>query len=90
MLGEDEKTLVQFSPARNADKINTPVLIVHGGDDERAPIEHAEVMIDALNKAKKPYENYLLDNEGHSFYKAQHRLAYYQTVLVFLNKHLAP
>ncbi|OCQ18740.1 peptidase S9 [Pseudoalteromonas luteoviolacea] len=88
VLGEDEKALVQFSPARNADKINAPVLIVHGGDDERAPIEHAEAMINALKKANKPYEYYLLENEGHGFYKAEHRLAYYQTVLAFLDKHL--
>ncbi|KZX00003.1 peptidase S9 [Pseudoalteromonas luteoviolacea] len=88
VLGEDETTLVQFSPARNADKIKAPVLIVHGGDDERAPIEHAEAMVNALKKAKKPYEYYLLENEGHGFYKAEHRLAYYQTVLAFLDKHL--
>ena len=88
VLGTDEAKLKAYSPSYNIDKLKAPVLIVHGGDDERAPIEQAEALIDALKKAKHPYEYMLLENEGHGFYKPAHRTKYYKRVLAFLDEHL--
>ncbi|TMP80509.1 peptidase S9 [Pseudoalteromonas phenolica] len=88
ILGTDEAKLKAYSPSYNIDKLKVPVLIVHGGDDERAPIEQAESLIDALKKAKHPYEYMLLENEGHGFYKPEHRTKYYKRVLAFLDEHL--
>ena len=64
------------------------MLIVPGGDDERAPIEQAESLADALKKVKHPYEYLLLENEGHCFNKPEHRADYYKRVLAFLDEHL--
>ncbi len=64
------------------------MLIVHGGEDERAPIEQAESLEAALKKAKHPYEITILDDEGHGFYKEEHRTLYYKKVLAFLEDHL--
>ncbi|MCF7514689.1 S9 family peptidase [Pseudoalteromonas sp. L23] len=86
VLGTDEKQLKEFSPSYNVDKLKVPVLIVHGGEDQRAPIEQAESLIDALKKADKPYQYYLLEDEGHGFYKPEHRLKYFKKVLAFLEK----
>ena len=88
VLGTDETRLKAYSPSYNIDKLKAPVLIVHGGDDERAPIEQAESLVDALKKAKHPYEYMLLENEGHGFYKPEHRADYYRRVLAFLDEHL--
>lgn len=88
ILGTDEAKLKAYSPSYNIDKLKAPVLIVHGGDDERAPIEQAESLIDALKKAKHPHEYMLLENEGHGFYKPEHRTKYYKRVLAFLDEHL--
>ncbi|MDW7551178.1 alpha/beta hydrolase family protein [Pseudoalteromonas peptidolytica] len=88
VLGTDEKQLKAFSPSYNADKLKVPVLIVHGGEDQRAPIEQAESIIDALKEAKVPHQYYLLEDEGHGFYKPEHRLKYYQKVLAFLEQPL--
>lgn len=88
VLGTDEKQLKAFSPSYNVDKLKVPVLIVHGGEDQRAPIEQAESLIDALKKADKPYQYYLLEDEGHGFYKPEHRLKYFKKVLAFLEKPL--
>lgn len=88
VLGTNEAKLKAYSPSYNIDKLKAPVLIVHGGDDERAPIEQAESLIDALKKAKHPYEYMLLENEGHGFYKPEHRAEYYKRVLAFLDEHL--
>ncbi|MGC0120760.1 alpha/beta hydrolase family protein [Pseudoalteromonas piscicida] len=86
VLGTDEKQLKEFSPSYNVEKLKVPVLIVHGGEDQRAPIEQAESLIDALKKADKPYQYYLLEDEGHGFYKPEHRLKYFKKVLAFLEK----
>ncbi|MEQ2351892.1 alpha/beta hydrolase family protein [Pseudoalteromonas piscicida] len=88
VLGTDEKQLKAFSPSYNVDKLKVPVLIVHGGEDQRAPIEQAESLIDALKKADKPYQYYLLEDEGHGFYKPEHRLKYFKKVLEFLEEPL--
>lgn len=88
VLGEDQAQLKAFSPSYNIDKLKAPVLIVHGGEDERAPIEQAESLVKALKKANHPYQYELLEDEGHGFYNAKHRTRYYNQVLSFLNKHL--
>lgn len=88
VIGTDEVQLRAFSPVYNIDKLKAPVLIVHGGEDERAPIEQAESLEAALKKAKHPYEITIIDDEGHGFYKEEHRTLYYKKVLAFLDKHL--
>ncbi|KPH94406.1 peptidase S9 [Pseudoalteromonas porphyrae] len=88
VLGTDEAQLKAFSPSYNIDKLKAPVLIVHGGEDERAPIEQAESLVAALKKANHPYVYELLEDEGHGFYKPEHRTRYYKQVLAFLDQHL--
>ena len=88
VLGKDRAKLEAYSPTYNIDKLKAPVFIVHGGEDERAPIEQAEALISALKKANHPYEYQLLEDEGHGFYKPEHRAEYYKNVLRFLNQHL--
>ncbi|MBQ4834115.1 S9 family peptidase [Pseudoalteromonas sp. MMG010] len=88
VLGTDEQQLKAFSPSYNIDKLKAPVLIVHGGQDERAPIEQAESLIKALKKQTHPYEYMLLEDEGHGFYNSEHRASYYKKVLSFLEQHM--
>ncbi|OHU97561.1 peptidase S9 [Pseudoalteromonas byunsanensis] len=88
VLGSDPQVHKAFSPSYNVDKLKANVLIVHGGEDQRAPIEQAESLVEALKKAEHPFEYMLLESEGHGFYKAKHRQEYYNTVLAFLNKNL--
>jgi dipeptidyl aminopeptidase/acylaminoacyl peptidase len=88
VIGTNEAQLKQFSPSYNIDKLKAPVLIVHGGEDERAPIEQAESLVKALKQANHPYVYELLEDEGHGFYKAEHRTRSYNQVLDFLEKHM--
>ena len=89
VLGTDEASLKAQSPAYNADKIQVPIFIAHGGQDERAPISHAESLRDAMDQHGVSYEWMIEPDEGHGFYDTDHRLAYYQRLLNFLNKHTA-
>ncbi|WP_028773486.1 alpha/beta hydrolase family protein [Shewanella waksmanii] len=88
VLGKDEKVLQQMSPSHNTDKLKTNLLLVHGGEDERAPIEQLEALEADLKKHNYPYEKLVMDDEGHGFYSDAHRAKYYQQMLSFLQENL--
>jgi len=88
VLGQDEKQLNAYSPTKNIEKLKTPLLIIHGAEDERAPIEQAEALIAALNTAQHPYEYYEFSTGGHGLNSNKLRLEYYEKVLHFIKKHL--
>jgi dienelactone hydrolase len=87
-VGADKAALDKASPAMLAASITTPVLLVHGGKDKRAPVEHAEAMRAALIKAGRPPEWFLAPNEGHGFYDTKNVTEFYQRLEAFLAKHL--
>lgn len=88
VLGTDSVQLKSMSPVNYVEKITIPLLLAHGEDDERAPVEHVERLREALDKINKPYEWYVVDNEGHGFYNPSNQKAYMKKVLSFLDKHL--
>lgn len=85
-LGKDG--LAEMSPVNVADRIKVPVLLAAGGADERAPVEHTEAMERALKAAGVPVDTLIYRDEGHGFFKYEHRLEYYTKVLDFLDKHI--
>ncbi len=54
----------------------------------RVPIEQAESLKQALDKAGHPYEWMVKDKEGHGFYDENNREEMYQRLLAFLDKNL--
>jgi dipeptidyl aminopeptidase/acylaminoacyl peptidase len=88
VLGTDSEQLKSMSPVNYVEKIKIPLLLAHGEDDDRAPFEHVLRLQAALKKANKPYEWYVVDNEGHGFYNPENQKAYMKKVLHFLDEHL--
>jgi dienelactone hydrolase len=88
VLGQDANQLTAYSPSRLAAKLTAPVLLVHGGADDRAPPVQAEAMRDALIKAGRPPEWMFVSGEGHGFYSEKNRLAFYEKLEAFLAKHI--
>ena len=88
VLGTDTAKLKRNSPAKRADEIKVPVYIVHGGEDWRAPIQHARKLRKAMEAAGVTYQWMVEEDEGHGFYQKDHRLALYSELLKFLEKHL--
>lgn len=87
IIGADEAALVSGSPAHQANRIRAKVMLVHGGADDRSPVEHAYRMRDALRKAGNEPE-WLFDMEqGHGFRGNQTTLDLYRRILDFLAKH---
>ncbi|MET9227583.1 prolyl oligopeptidase family serine peptidase [Lentzea sp. NPDC003310] len=65
-LGDGPK----HSPLTYADRIRTPMLIVHGAEDTNVPVEQAE----RLHRAVGHSELVVYPGEGHSLRRREHRL----------------
>ena len=90
VIGKDDADLAANSPAKLADKIDVPVLLVHGEDDQRAPFAQAKTMRAALEAAHKPYQWLSKPGEGHGFYTEKNNIEFYNTLQAFLDKYIGP
>lgn len=88
IYGESEEELTQSSAITHIDKFKTPILIAHGGQDKRVLPEQSELLRDALQKRKVPYEWFFKEKEGHGFQDEKNREELYQKMIDFLDKHL--
>ena len=88
VIGRDDAELDANSPDKLADKIDVPVLLIHGEDDQRAPFAQAKAMRAALDAAHKPYEWMSKPGEGHGFYDEKNRVDFYNALQAFLEKHI--
>jgi dipeptidyl aminopeptidase/acylaminoacyl peptidase len=79
------QTLESISPSENADKIEVPVLLMHGDKDFTVPKEHSEEMERALKRKGKHVEAVYLEGADHYFASGTDRLAW----LTALDKLLA-
>jgi dipeptidyl aminopeptidase/acylaminoacyl peptidase len=84
VLGEDRTLLETRSPVANADKIEANVMLIHGLQDERAPIEHAERMREALMNEGKEVVWITENREAHGILSDDNRVRVYQGILDFL------
>lgn len=87
-VGEDAAELAAQSPVARADELRIPIFIAHGGEDYRAPIEHAEALIAAAKRNKLDYTAHINNTGGHGFYTEESNRALYQDLLAFLDRHL--
>lgn len=87
-IGTDEAELIRQSPSRNADSIKASVFILYGEHDERAPPAQSSSLMEAMDRAGKPYELFVMRDEGHSFVSERTRLERYSQILRFLDKNI--
>ena len=87
---DDPAYLAANSAIDHVDKFNVPVLIIHGEDDKRVPIQNAREIRDALEKSGKPVEYMTRPKEGHGFYKEENNVDRYKITEAFLEKYLGP
>ena len=84
----DRKRIHDTSPVHLADRIHVPLLMAYGKNDPRVHIDHGFDMERALKKAGKTYEMIIEADEGHGFRKEESRIAFFDTVDVFLKKNV--
>ncbi|GAB2907163.1 alpha/beta hydrolase family protein [Paralcaligenes ginsengisoli] len=84
----DRSRLVATSPALNADKIKTPLLIAQGAHDPRVNKDESDQMVAALQARGVEVEYIVKDNEGHGFHNDENKFEFYDRMEKFLALHL--
>jgi dipeptidyl aminopeptidase/acylaminoacyl peptidase len=88
----DPKEFLERSPVRYADKIETPILFVEGGDDLRTPPgQGGEAMFRTLKALKKPTAMVNFPGETHELSrsgKPHHRVERLQHIVGWFDKYL--
>ncbi|MFN4260938.1 MAG: alpha/beta fold hydrolase [Gemmataceae bacterium] len=87
-LREHREFLEKISPINHVDKIQCPMLVIHGANDPRVPIGEAEQIVAALKKRNIPVEYLRYEDEGHGLGKLKNRLDAYPKMVVFLDRYL--
>jgi dipeptidyl aminopeptidase/acylaminoacyl peptidase len=88
--GPGDRSLDARSPARLADQVEAPILLIHGKDDTVVPIEQSRTMAAALRRAGKPVEMIELNGEDHWLSRADTRIRMLTETVRFLEANNPP
>jgi dipeptidyl aminopeptidase/acylaminoacyl peptidase len=88
-MGADQATLAAESPVRHAERIQVPVLLVHGEDDYTVLVHESKEMARALSRNHVPHELVLIRHGDHSLKRSEMRLTLYRKLEAFLATNLA-
>ena len=76
------------SPVYRAERIQAPLLILHGRKDKRVVPLMTERMVEALEIEDKFHEVKWYDDEGHGWEQRENRRDAFTRILTFLKTHL--
>jgi dipeptidyl aminopeptidase/acylaminoacyl peptidase len=85
--GQKDFDLDSISPLRQVAKLQVPVLLAHGEDDQTVPYKQSASYADVLKKAGKSYEFHSYKDEGHSFSSPENLRGWLDRLEAFLSKH---
>ena len=83
-LEVDGEFLDKISPLNNVDKIQAPLLVIHGKNDPRVPFYEAEQLVKALKQRGRRVELLAFDDEGHGVVKIQNKVTMLTKIHEFL------
>ena len=86
----DRARMTATSPALNADRIRTPLLVAQGARDPRVNKAESDQIVEALRRRGVDVQYIVKDNEGHGFANEENRFDFYTAMEAFLARHLQP
>lgn len=87
-LGTNSDKLDGASPINFANKINIPILLVHGTDDKVVPVKHSREMADELKSYDKDVRYVEIEDANHHLSVQAHRMQTLEEMVSFFDKHL--
>ncbi len=87
-LEHDRDFLVSISPIHKADRIRTPLLVIHGANDPRVPVGETEQIVRAIQDRGGAVEYLLFDDEGHGLTKLPNKIRAHSRTASFLDRHV--
>ncbi len=76
------------SPLAAAENLKAKLLLIHGTDDDNVHMQNTMNFMDALVKARKPFELYLQPGQKHGFQGNTVRTYLYERLLAFFKQNL--
>ncbi|MCL5287799.1 MAG: S9 family peptidase, partial [Acidobacteria bacterium] len=78
---------LERSPFKNVTKITTPVLILHGDDDNNTFISNSKELYQALRALGRTVKFVRFPREGHGFEEPQHRIEEFRQMAAWLDRY---
>jgi dipeptidyl aminopeptidase/acylaminoacyl peptidase len=91
LYGADPEQRRAQSPLTYADRIDTPLLIIHSEHDWRCPVEQAQRLYVALRRRDAVVEMLLFPGEGHELSRSgvpSHRVARFEAIVDWFGRYL--
>ena len=88
-LERDRDFLASISPINHVDRIEAPLLVIHGANDPRVPVGESEQIVASLRARGREVEYLRYEDEGHGLVKLPNRIHAAEATAAFLDKHLA-
>jgi dipeptidyl aminopeptidase/acylaminoacyl peptidase len=88
-LENDRELLEKISPIHSIEKIEAPLLLIHGANDPRVPLSEAKQVVAKLKEVGRQVELLVYLDEGHGIVKLQNKLDAYPKAVEFLDKAFA-
>jgi dipeptidyl aminopeptidase/acylaminoacyl peptidase len=85
---KDSVLLREISPIYHVDSIRTPLLIIHGANDNSVKVSESNQIVEALRNRGYAVEYLLKENEGHIFRNEENVIEVYKSIDRFLKKYL--
>jgi dipeptidyl aminopeptidase/acylaminoacyl peptidase len=89
-IEQDEDFFYQIDPLNHADKIKAPLMVIHGVNDPRVPIQESEQIVTKLKNRNHPVTFIRIKEEGHTMVKLENKLTSYSMMAEFLEGCLSP
>lgn len=87
---EIPEAMKKASTVHRLERIQTPLLIMHGDRDARVPPIESQQVAEALARTQVPHEYVVYPGEGHGFTKWEHRVDCYTRILGWFDRYLRP
>ena len=87
---KDAAFLESISPLNFIERIQAPLMVIHGANDPRVPVEEAEQIVSTLRARGRDVEYLRYEDEGHGLAKAKNRADAWPKVVRFFEKHMGP
>jgi dipeptidyl aminopeptidase/acylaminoacyl peptidase len=81
---DDESKYRERSPIAYADRIDVPLLVMHGDEDPVVPLSSTVAFVDRMRDAGGDVELVVMEGEGHGFRQLRNRRADYELTGTFL------
>jgi dipeptidyl aminopeptidase/acylaminoacyl peptidase len=80
--------LQKISPVNNAKNIKVPLMVVHGKNDPRVPLNEAQQIVQAVRQNNVPVWYLMAKDEGHGFSKKRNVDYQFYATVMFIKEFL--